>query len=114
MYGVNKKYCCSVYSQGNECFLDASKAFDVVTHGILFHKLLDRGLPTTVVRFLLLWYQSQQLNMRWNGQTCESFGVSNGVRQRGVSSPVLFAIYVEDLLLELERCVLDVIVGVIL
>ena len=35
------------------CFLDA---FDLVDHGILFHKLLDRGLLTTVVCFLLLWY----------------------------------------------------------
>ena len=33
------------------CFLDA---FDLVDHGILFHKLLNRGLPNTVVRFLLL------------------------------------------------------------
>ena len=31
------------------CFLDA---FDLVDHGILFHKLLDRGLLTTVVCFL--------------------------------------------------------------
>ena len=86
------------------CFLDASKAFDLVDHGILFQKLLNRGLPSTVVRFLLLWYQSQQLNVRWNGQISESFGVSNGVRQGGVLSPVLFAIYVDDLLWELERC----------
>ena len=70
------------------CFLDA----------------FNRGLPSTVVRFLLLWYQSQQLNVRWNGQISESFGVSNGVRQGGVLSPVLFAIYVDDLLWELERC----------
>ena len=33
------------------CFLDASKAFDLVDHGIHFHKLLDRGLPTTIVCF---------------------------------------------------------------
>ena len=42
--------------------------------------------------------------MRWNGQTSESFGVSNGVRQGGVLSPVLFAIYVDNLMLELEHC----------
>ena len=37
------------------CFLDASKAFDlVINHGMLFQKLLDRGLPMPVVRFLSL------------------------------------------------------------
>ena len=93
------------------CLLDA---FDLVDHGNLFHKLLNRGLPTTVVRFLLLWYQSQHLNVRWNGQTSESFGVSSGVRQGGVLSPVLFAIYVDDFCWSWSAVVLDVIVGVIL
>ena len=35
------------------CFLDGSKAFDMVDQGIVFHILLERGLPLPVLRFLL-------------------------------------------------------------
>ena len=48
------------------CFLDASKAFDLVNHGILFQKLLDRGLPLPVIRFLSSWYRAQKMRVRWN------------------------------------------------
>ena len=55
------------------CFLDASKAFDLVNHGILFQKLLNRGLPVPVVHFLSSWYQAQQVCVRWNNSLSDSF-----------------------------------------
>ena len=80
------------------CFLDASKAFDLVNHGIiLFQKLLDRGLPLPVIRFLSSWYRAQKMRVRWNNSLSIPFGVSNGVRQGSVLSPILFSVYLDDL-----------------
>ena len=36
--------------------------------------------------------------VKWNSCLSESFGVTNGVRQGGVLSPVLFTVYLEELL----------------
>ena len=85
------------------CFLDASKAFDLVNHNFLFQLLLDRGLPVCVVRLLRDWYTDQKLSVRWNSQRSHSVRVSNSVRQGGVLSPVLFTIYIDKLLLELRQ-----------
>ena len=80
-------------------FLDSTKAFDLVDHGMLFDKLLTRGLPVSIVRFLSSWYYAQQMCARCFS---DSFHVSNGVRQGGVLSPMLFAVYVDSLLEMLE------------
>ena len=85
------------------CFLDASKAFDCVDHHALFQKLLRRNLPPVVVWLLLFWYQKQSLQVRWQSTLSEHFGVSNGVRQDGVLSPILFTVYIDDLLLDLHQ-----------
>ena len=85
------------------CFLDASKAFDLVDHGKLFSKLLQRGLPYPIVRFLVNWYSSQRLKVRWGNSLSDPIGVSNGVRQGSVLSPILFSVYLDDLLEDLSQ-----------
>ena len=90
-------------SQVYGCFLDASKAFDRVNYVLLFEKLLQRNLPPAIVRLLLSWYSSQQLKVRWCNDLSDPFSTSNGVRQGGVLSPILFTIYIDDLLTTLEN-----------
>ena len=75
------------------CFLDASKAFDLVDHQILFGILLERGLPLPIVHFLLSWYTTQKVQVRWGTHLSDPFSVSNGVCQGSILSPHLFAIY---------------------
>ena len=48
-------------------------------------------------------YTKQKLRVQWQGEYSESFGVSNGVKQGGVISPVLFCVYMDDLLAKLEN-----------
>ena len=85
------------------CFLDASKAFDRLNHAILFQLMIDRKLPTAVVRFLLRWYSIQELTVRWNASFSSPINVSNGLRQCGVISPILFTIYIDELLKRLLK-----------
>ena len=85
------------------CFLDASKAFELVDHGILFKRLLERNFPLPIVRLLLVWYRDQRMQVRWQHYLSQPFSVSNGVRQGGILSPVLFTVYVDYLLIDLER-----------
>ncbi len=65
--------------------------------------LIERNLPPTVLRFLFSWYRDQKLAVRWNADLSASFNVTNGVRQGGVLSPILFTVYVDELLQRLSQ-----------
>ena len=85
------------------CFLDASKAFDRVDHDILFSILRKRGLNPMILRLLEFWYRNLTARVRWSGVLSDEFPVSNGVRQGGVLSPLLFTLYIDDLMLQLSE-----------
>ena len=78
-------------------FLDASKAFDKISHWILFRKLIDRKVPIYLVKILCYWYQHQIMSVRWGCSISKGFNVTNGVRQGGVISPKLFNVYIDGL-----------------
>ena len=84
-------------------FLDASKAFDRINYSHLFKKLISKTLHGLYIRSLLNMYTNSKLIVKWNNVLSKPFKCSNGVKQGGVLSPILFAIYIDDLLKEL-RC----------
>lgn len=75
-----------------------SKAFDMVDHGHLLDLLMLRELPYPVLCFLIQWYSHQRLQIQWKGTLSSSFSVANGVRQEGILSPILFTVYIDELL----------------
>ena len=78
-------------------FLDASKAFDQIDHWRLFTKLIDKHVPLFAIKLLVFWYSQQQMNIRWGNTVSSSFHVTNGVKQGGIISPVLFNVCMDDL-----------------
>ena len=84
------------------CLLDVTKGFDRVKFYTLFSTLLTR-LPHVVVRVLMFTYMKQEGFVKLGGQQSSSFGIKNGTRQGAVASPVLWAVYVNNLLVELRQ-----------
>ncbi len=86
---------------------DASEAFDQVNYCILFRILINRGFCPMYSRLLLNMYTNQKLRFRWNYEFSELFSVTNGLKQRGVISPILICVYMDCLLNELANSGLD-------
>jgi len=83
-------------------FLDASKAFDKVLHSGLFVKLLQKNVSVRFVCILQNWYSKLVASVQWNGMLGNVFPIYCGVRQGGILSPILFSIYMDDLIKELR------------
>jgi len=82
----------------NLCALDMSKAFDKVNHYAVWIKLVDRLVPLTFLLILMHCYSLFSAVVRWENVLSVQYQLQCGVRQGGVLSPVLFAVYVNSLI----------------
>ena len=100
IYTVRKvvEYYITNSSTVNVCCLDISKGFDKVNHSALFLKLMKRGAPAVLIHLLSYWYSISYNCVRWENVLSRPYRLIAGIRQGGVLSPVLFSVYVNDLL----------------
>ncbi|XP_050557480.1 uncharacterized protein LOC118275989 [Spodoptera frugiperda] len=80
------------------CFLDLSKAFDLVCYDLLWQKLQETSVPEELIGIFQFWYNNQVNVVRWSGTHSTPYRLECGVRQGGLTSPKLFNLYVNALI----------------
>jgi len=91
--------------------LDATRAFDRVHYVKLFRLMLRRGMCPSLIKLLISMYTGQSLVVRWAGVVSCPFSCSNGIKQGGVLSPVLFCVYIEELISRLRALNIGCFIG---
>ena len=78
----------------NLCTIDLSKSFDRMNHHGLFVRLMQRRIPTKLLCILEQWFMTGSTCVKWNSFVSDF--LTCGVRQGGVLSPYLFAVYIDN------------------
>ena len=78
-------------------FIDFSKAYDRISRALLWHKLYNHGISNKFLSALKSLYQDVKCCVRINGHKTDWFKVSTGLKQGCLISPLLFNLYINDL-----------------
>jgi hypothetical protein len=82
--------------------LDQRKAFDMVNRSFLMAAMEKLGYGADFINILSALYSDTGARVQVNGYLSDRFPVGHGVRQGCPTSPLLYTIYVESLLIQLS------------
>ena len=89
-------------------FLDVQKAYDMVWRDGLWLKLWDMGVKGRIWRVIKKMYESSRSAVLLEGEQSAAFNVEQGVAQGCSLSPILFSVFINGLLKEVEQAELGI------
>jgi hypothetical protein len=79
------------------CFVDFKKAFDSISHSILWSKLSSMNISPQILRLLKSYYSKSTACVRGSESQTTFFSLTRGVKQGCNLSPLLFSLLLNDL-----------------
>ena len=102
-----QKYMCKSKGRCYVLMVDFSKAFDTVPHALLWYKLMKLGVHGRVLNVLRSMYKGFKSCVRMPEGLTDYFDCARGTRQGCMLSPMLFVLYISELIdmLSEEGCI---------
>ena len=97
IHSLIQRYCHQENKKIFSCFVDFSKAFDTIPRDLLFEKLLKYGINGKFFNNIKTMYTNDNCCVKVGNKITESFLANQGVKQGCILSPLLFNIFIADI-----------------
>jgi hypothetical protein len=81
-------------------FFDISKAFDKVWHNGLLFKMKNHFFDNFIIIWIAEFLNKRSFKVKINDSLSDSYFIEVGVLQGGILSPILFSIYINDIIFD--------------
>ena len=98
IHSLIQRYCHQRNEKIFSCFVDFSKAFDTIPRELLFKKLLGYGINGKFFNNIKTLYSNDNCCIKVGREVTETFLANQGVKQGCILSPLLFNIFISDII----------------
>ena len=86
---------------------DLSKAFDTINHDLLIAKLTAYGFSNEALKLMKNYLENRKEKVHINKKFSSETDVTAGVQQGSIDGPLLFNLFINDLIFFTQQCILS-------